>query len=264
MIKISPPMALVLWATVILACATSRFRPAKVASDRPLDYPLAAQLDRIEGEVVVGVFVNADGHPERVNIIKSSGHTVLDTAAFKFAQTLTFQPARVDEKPIASWTKLLLRYKLTDVVFERSKWTRDVLYLQKLIRNAAGQEKKAEYQRKLYIRYVGLVDYVSKYYDLDINYTIKSVIQESTIARWRDFWPQVVVLFALFDDFMYQYPDSELNEQVKEDLIRLLIEAEGDIRVKALRSRKLSQKAAALISIIESRLNELQAVAPGV
>ncbi len=264
MIKRIPQIALVFAMTALLACASSRFRPAKVLSDVPLDYPLAAQLDKIEGQVVVGVFVNADGRPESVNIIKSSGHAVLDTAAFQFAQTLTFRPAMVDEKPISSWTKLLLRYKLTDVFFEKQKWTQDVLYLQKLIRKSAAPNDKAEYQRKLYIRYVGLVEYVDKFDGLDINYIIKGVVQKSTISRWHDFWPEIVAPFALFDDFLNQYPDSELTEQVKEDLIRLLIKAEGDIRVKALRSRKTSQKATALIDIIESRLNELQTIEPGV
>jgi len=252
-------IALSLGVLLLLNCATSsRFRPAKIALDHPLDYPLSAQIDRVEGEVVVGVFVNANGTPGTVRILEPSGHAVLDTAAYQFVKTLAFDPAIIDDSPVGSWTKLVLRYKLTNVAFEREKWARDVSYLQKRISSLSDSTSKAEYQRKLYVRYIGLLDYVRKYNALDINYTIKGAIQKSTAAEWRDFWPEIVSPFALFDDFIRQYPNSRYAGEAKEELIRLLIEAEGDIRVKALHSRKIAQNAAMLIGSLEKRLNELQ------
>ena len=256
-------IALSLSVLVGLNCVTSsRFRPAKIDSDRPLDYPLSAQLERIEGEVVVGVFVNADGTPGTVRILEPSGHAVLDTAAYQFVQTLTFIPAVVDESAISSWTKLVLKYKLTDVFFEKEKWARDVRNLQKHASSLSDPVARGEYQRKIYMRYIGLLDYVKKFNEPDINYTIKDVIQKSTAAEWQDFWPQIVSTFALFDDFIRMYPDSRYAEKATEELIRLLIEAEGDIRVKALHSRKTAKNASLLISILEKRLNELQNTVP--
>ncbi len=227
-----------------------------------MDYPLSAQLDRIEGKVVIGVFVNADGTPETVRILEPSGHAVLDTAAYQFAKTLTFAPAIVDENPISSWTKLVLKYRLTDVVFEKEKWARDVTYLQKRIRSLSDPVSRAEYQRKLYMRYIGLLDYVKKYNEPEMNYTIKGVIQASTVAAWRDFWPEIVSPFALFDDFIRMYPDSRYADKATEELIRLLIETEGEVRVKALHSRKIAQKTSVLIGSLEKRLSELQNPAP--
>ena len=263
MAQISVKIALSLCVLAVLNCASSsRFRPARVASDRHLDYPLSAQLDRIEGEVVIGVFVNADSTPGTVRILESSGHAVLDTAAYQFAKGLTFSPAIVDDSPVSSWTKLVLKYKLTDVVFEKDKWTRDVHYLQKRISSLSDPAARAEYERKLYIRYIGLLDYVKKINEPDINYAIKDVIQKSTVAEWRDFWPELVSPFALFDDFIRMYPDSRYAEKATEELIRLLIETEGDIRIKALHSPKIARNASILIGSLEKRLNELQHSVP--
>jgi TonB family protein len=247
----------------LLGCATSsRYRPARVATKRALNYPLSAQLEKIEGEVAVGVFVNADGHPVTVRVLESSGHAVLDTAAYQFAQTLTFNPAIIDEERVSAWTKLVLQYRLTDVVFEKTKWTRDVLYLQKQIAEIEDDGEKVEFQRRLYIQYIGFVDYAKNLNRLDLNYTIKGIIQKSTMETWRDYWPEIIVVFALFDDFLNQYPDSQISEQAKQDFIRLLVEAESEIRTKALRSRKTAVKANDLIETIESRLKELQHILP--
>lgn len=255
--------AVLLSMLAIINCATSsRYRPAKVSSNCILDYPLAAQLERIEGKVAVGVFVSADGRPVTVRVLESSGHAVLDTAAYQFAKTLTFQPAIIDEQATGSWTKLLLQYKLTDVVFEKSKWVQDVRYLQKQIETASEDRKKFEYQRRLYIRYVGLVEYAKKIKNSDLNFTIKSVIQESTADAWQELWPEIVLTFALFDDFIKTYPDSKVAEQATEDLIGMLIEAEGEIRTKALRSRKTALRVNDYISIIETRIKELQPIVP--
>ncbi len=46
-----------------------------------LNYPDAARRDRIEGELVLDVAVRADGSVEGVDILRSSGHKVLDDGA---------------------------------------------------------------------------------------------------------------------------------------------------------------------------------------
>ena len=208
--------------------------------------------------MAVGVFVDPDGRPVTVRVLESSGYAVLDTAAYQFAKSLTFHPAVIDEKPIGSWTRLVLKYKLTDVVFNKEKWINDAIYLQKKIAASVDSNEKARNQRRLYVHYLGLLNYSRKTPDLDLNYTIKRVIQKSTFAQWRDFWPLIVSPFALFDDFLQQYPEAPIAENVKEELVRTLIEAEGNIRTRALKSRKIAIMANELIEKIETRLYQVQ------
>ncbi|MDZ7370685.1 MAG: energy transducer TonB [candidate division KSB1 bacterium] len=244
--------------TVTLACGNrGRFRPARVAGDRELDYPLEAQLARIEGEVSLSVFVNREGKPEDIKILQSSGSDILDSAAFRYIRNLNFFPALLNEKPVDSWTRLILRYKLTDVAFEEARWVDEVLGFQSAAKFAANSEEREEALRKLYIRYIGLVTYVEKYPRLSVNDAVRKVCLRETNDYWEPLRQVVPMTFAVFDDFLRRYPDSALSAKVKEDLIRQLSLAEAEIRVAALSSAKSARNAPALIALIEKRLDEL-------
>lgn len=242
----------------ILGCAGRQFQAAKVATKRDLDYPLSAQLQKIEGEVVVGVFVNEVGKPEEVKIIESSGFSELDTAAYKFASTLTFNPALLENKPIASWTQLILRYKLTEVPFNESRWRDDILRYKNDIFSTQDSTEIFNLQRKLYVNYLGLVHYIEKFDYIEINNYIQDVISNSTKNKWKDFWDKIPAPFAVFDDFLALYPQSELTPNVKEDIVKLLVEVEGRVRIKALKSPRMARTASQLIDLLENRLDELQ------
>ena len=252
--------ALCLCFAVIIGCAStaSRFKPAKVKSNRELEYPLSAQLDKIEGEVMVGVFVNTEGNAEQLKVLESSGYAVLDTAAYHFARTLIFDPAIVDDKPVSSWTKLLLRYKLTEVPFERTTWLQDVQNYQYIINTTQDSAEKRHYQQKLYMRYIGLSTYLERYNDLENNELIDKVVTKYMRQRWADFSRVIVAPFILFDDFLYRYPESEFTQNAKEELIRLLIDAEGALRINALNKGRMSRTDADLLDVIKKRLDELQ------
>jgi len=261
MIRHYKHLILILILSAIFACGTTkRFHPAKVADKHNLDYPISAQLDKIEGDVVIGVFVNTDGTPEESKILESSGHTVLDSAAFRFVNGLHFEPATVDEQPIASWTRLVLKYKLTEIAFEEKRWLDDVAMLQKQIAASLNPGERLNFQRKLYIRYIGLADYVEKYDQLEINNVIEQVIAVDIREEWKLLWDLVPAPFTVFDDFLSRYPDCAINSLVTEELIKQMIEAEGQVRVRSLTSAKIARSANQIIERIERRLNELQPV----
>ena len=223
-----------------------------------LDYPLAAQLQKIEGETLVGVFVNSEGHPDDVTLVESSGHEELDHAAIKFAKTLTFQPALLDNKPISAWTRLLLRYRLTEVMFENDRWLVEVQSLHNQAKAEKDSSKREAIFRKLYTNYVGLVNYVERREDLDINSTIRSILSKTVEQQWQPFWDILAVPFTVFDDFLKRYPQSALTERVKDDLMQQLVETEYRIKIKSLSSNRLARKSPDLIQMLESRLEELQ------
>lgn len=242
-----------------LGCASqSRLKPPRVASSLPLDYPLSAQLQRLEGEVALTVFVNPQGQSEEVNLSESSGYQVLDEAALKFVEKLDFNPGTLDGKPVGAWTRLVLRYKLTEMVFETERWLAEVRSLQREIDKESTSAARETLLRRLYTNYVGCITYVESQNDPAINAAIKTVIAKSTAQYWRPFEEEYAFPFVLFDDFIARYPDSEIIGQARQDLLRHLMDMEMKIRMRSLKSRRVSNTASVLMELLERRLKELQ------
>jgi TonB family protein len=250
--------AIWLFFLLTLACATSRYKPPRVISNNKLEYPLTAQLERIEGDVLVGVFVNKEGQPEEIELIESSGHKELDEAALLFVKKVDFSPARLDEKSISSWTRLVLRYRLSEVIFNKEDWLAKVEHLNHQASEEPDSAKHELILQDLYTDYLALVEYADLNDDPAINQTIKLVLSKSIRNRWYAFWDYIPAPFAVFDDFIERYPKSPLTSRVNEDLIRQLVDAEYKIRIKALKSRRFATKSAELIQMLEIKLDELQ------
>ena len=105
------------------AAACSAPAPASVASDQPADslagsdeppvainanspitYPSSLGRERIEGTVLVRLFVDQRGAvtPDSTRIAESSGYPALDTAALTGARDLRFAPALRRGVPVAT------------------------------------------------------------------------------------------------------------------------------------------------------------------
>jgi TonB family protein len=238
--------------------SNSRLKPPRVASEIPLDYPLSAQLQRLEGEVALTVFVNPDGAPEEVTLSQSSGYDVLDEAALGFVKKLNFEPGKLDQKPVGAWTRLVLRYKLTEMAFEKDRWLSDVRELQSKIEKETTPALRETLLRRLYTNYVGCVTYVESNDELVTNSIIRAVVSKEMESNWQPFWNQHAAPFVLFDDFLARYPDTEICEQARQDLIRYLMDMEMRIRMQSLKSRRASHSAGSLMDLLENRLKALQ------
>lgn len=88
-----------------------RFDFAYLNNPKPAYPPIAKRL-KLQGVVVVSVFVNAKGLPERVKLEKSSGVPVLDEAALEAVRHWTFVPARRGDVLIADWVNVPLNFRL--------------------------------------------------------------------------------------------------------------------------------------------------------
>ena len=78
----------------------------------PPVYPRIARESGWEGTVVVRVAVQPDGHPERIEVRKSSGHTVLDKAAVEAVKKWKFSPAKDGNIPIRSVVEIPINFDL--------------------------------------------------------------------------------------------------------------------------------------------------------
>jgi len=235
-----------------------RFQKPQVRTDRELNYPLSAQLDKIEGDVLIGVFVNVEGKAETVKIFESSGHAQLDSAAVQFANSIEYDPALLDGNKIASWTKLLLKYKLTEVAFDKDVWQDAVRRYYRNIREAETREQVNLAEQRLYLQFLGLVNYVEKYDDVLVNETIRQVVSKQSYQNWQEFWTVIPVPFVAMDDFYTRFPNSEIKSKIRNELVRSLIDAESKIRFKAFKSPRFTRKSLLLLEKLSNRIDELQ------
>lgn len=78
------------------------------------NYPEEAQDKGWEGKVVMKVHVQANGHPDSVTVIKSSGHDVLDDEAVRTVKEWEFAPAKRGDTPIAGVVTVPISFNLAN------------------------------------------------------------------------------------------------------------------------------------------------------
>lgn len=76
--------------------------PVVVNAESPVRYPPGLFRQRVEGTVVLRLFVTAEGElvADSTRIAESSGQPALDTAALEGAARMQFAPARRDGTPV--------------------------------------------------------------------------------------------------------------------------------------------------------------------
>jgi len=106
-----------LFATLAFCAATGRAEPAQSALTPPAlvdfvqaEYPVAALAERVEGSVVLRLWIDREGHVTSASVAEPAGHG-FDEAAQAAALAFGFTPARRGETALAS--RILYRYDFT-------------------------------------------------------------------------------------------------------------------------------------------------------
>ena len=79
-----------------------------------LRYPPAAIRARQQGEVLLNVLVDASGRAQRVELLRGSGHMLLDAAARDAVLRARFQPVLRDGVPSAAWGIVPIHFRLDE------------------------------------------------------------------------------------------------------------------------------------------------------
>lgn len=79
----------------------------------PPEYPRLSQRAGEEGRVLMKVLVSAEGRPETVDVISSSGFERLDKAAVNAVKQWRFEPARKGGKALSAYVNVPLSFSLT-------------------------------------------------------------------------------------------------------------------------------------------------------
>jgi protein TonB len=75
-------------------------------------YPQAAVDQRVQGTTSVAILVDADGYPDEVRILQSSGDARLDEAAVRAVRKWTFTAATARSLEVPTWGRLDVNFSL--------------------------------------------------------------------------------------------------------------------------------------------------------
>jgi len=89
-------------------------RPDSEANNPYPQYPNRARRRGLEGGLILRVTVNIKGAPSAIEVIKTSGHEILDRAAVKAVRNWQFQPAKKGEKPVKASVNLPVEFRLRE------------------------------------------------------------------------------------------------------------------------------------------------------
>jgi protein TonB len=77
-------------------------------------WPIEARRARMQGTVVLAVTISPEGVPAAVDVLRSSGHFMLDRAAQEALWQWRFDPARRGGVPVEERIAIPITFRLTD------------------------------------------------------------------------------------------------------------------------------------------------------
>ena len=211
---------------VLAGCQSETVRPTLIEDSYIKMYPPQAYAEQVEGKVKVMMRVDKNGVVQQVQLRKSSGHPVLDTAAINTARTFRFTPAKGLDGDVY-WTTWTIVYSLGEEDIDYGDWYKRTLTLQHNVQEESGDNSLKEI--KLLAHYARLANIVAESRDLKANSEILKAITPELTSKWQqydDTWP---LHFLLFADFLYRFPESShapiardyLNQSIDQEISHL-------------------------------------------
>ena len=85
-------------------------QPTPLYGEAPIDYPIGLWDEGVEGTTLLRLRVSDTGEVDSVEVVETSGHSGLDSAAMAGARELRFQPGRRNGKRIRMWASLPVHF----------------------------------------------------------------------------------------------------------------------------------------------------------
>lgn len=218
--------ALILFSLLFYACSSkvektpaAGFEPPTLLKQPRLYYPKIAQENAIWGSTKLILSINKNGIVEDVYVVKSSGHTILDSTAVDYCKNLLFNPAKRNGKPVNSKIEWVIKFNITDqnwkvdnYLFELSRLYEKVQLLK--------PEYRIEIQREILQKHN---EFVQNFGDaLNFNRVLKQIISPEITKEWEKDWDGWPLSFLLYHDFIIRFNDYDSLPKVKTMMINSL------------------------------------------
>lgn len=182
-----------------------------------LIYPEKAELNGIEGQVTIYLYVNDSGKVVETKITSSSGSDLLDSAAAIYVRKMVFKPAQRENKNTGVWISYKIHYTLypSDESFSINTFLQTYPQNLNVIASASGTEREQSWQT--------LIDEIETYAGYSIehpqfnyNFRLADILTQITIDKWKKYFAYWPLTFILYDDLMTRFSDRDELSGLKE------------------------------------------------
>ena len=195
------------------------YAPPTVKTQPRLMYPHVAPEPSSSGKTKLVIYVDDQGIVDRVVMLNSSGHKILDDAALNYCKQLTFKPAELNSEPVKSRVEWEVKFNISQQNLDPLVYLQNIQSLYNKLSNADNSERKDILnqilnEHKEFVQSMGDV--------VNFNNVIGKVISADLASQWKSDWNSWPVSFLLYHDFMKRYPDFDSMAVVKELFIKSL------------------------------------------
>ena len=182
-------------------------------------YPKAAQENSFSGKTEIVLLVSKTGKVDDVQIVKSSGYKVLDSAAVDYSKNLVFNPALVHGQPVSARVKWTVNFKFSDQLLTSESYIQQVKELYAYANSLTGSRRDNAMSEILDLH----DQFVNSMWDgPTFNNTIEQVLLPGTSAGWDTLWDGYPLSFFVYHDFIQRFPDYKNLSAVKDKLEKSL------------------------------------------
>jgi TonB family protein len=195
------------------------FEPPSLKNQPRLFYPKIAQQQSLMGKTKVIIYISKTGEVENARVLKSSGFSVLDTAAVNYCKTFTFYPAKRNGKEVNSNLEMNIKFNLADQDYNPNEYVQSINDLYSKLEGAKGNEKN-EIEKEILN---GHSEFLKKMKDaLNFNIYVEKVISTKLAVEWKNSWDSWPLSFLLYQDFIERFPNYDNIPEVKQLLFQAL------------------------------------------
>lgn len=221
-------IAVVLLLLILAACRSdiqrsteNNYTPPSIKVQPRLLYPKAAQENYYAGSVKMYLQISKEGVVDKVQVIKSSGHKILDEAAVEYSKGLLFNPAQVNGNLISSRIEWELKFQITDQNWSVHNYVNDLDFLYKKITRVSGTSK-IETQKEILNKHNNFIENMTD--GLNFNTVLDNVLLTDISMEWKSDWDSWPLSFLLYHDFIKRFPDYDSLNIVKEKLRNAIVQ----------------------------------------
>lgn len=182
-------------------------------------YPKAAQENSYSGKTEIVLLVSKTGKVDDIQIVKSSGYKVLDSAAVNYSKNLLFNPALVHGQPVSTRVKWTVNFKFSEQLLTSESYVQRVKELYNYANSLTGSRRDNVIDEILDLH----DQFVNSMWDgPTFNNTIEQVLLPGTTAGWDTLWDGYPISFLVYHDFIQRFPNYKNLSVVKDKLEKSL------------------------------------------
>lgn len=217
---------LILFSFLFSACSSkvektpaAGYEPPTLLKQPRLYYPKTAQENAIWGSTKLILSITKDGIVSDVFVIKSSGHSILDSAAVNYCKNLLFNPAKRNGKPVNSKIEWVIKFNIAEQNWKVDNYLLELSKLYNRIQQIS-PEYRIDVEREILKKHN---EFIQNFSDaLNFNKVLKQIISPEITKEWEKDWDGWPLSFLLYHDFIVRFSDYDSLPKVKNMMINNL------------------------------------------